>query len=106
MKANKINNKTDKLSNKLSNKEMKNILYKIIFESDTKSGKTFDIILLILIALSVTVVLLNSVESINKNYGTLLFFMEWTFTFLFTIEFFLRILCVKKIYKYVVHQPS
>ncbi len=97
MKVNKNNYKP----NKLANKEKKNNLYKIIFEADTKSGKTFDVLLLILITLSVTVVLLNSVESINLKYGTLLIFLEWTFTFLFTIEFVLRLLCVKKINKYI-----
>ena len=93
MKAKTTNHKPDK--------HWKTILYNIIFKADTKSGKTFDIILLILIALSVIVVLLNSVESINIKYGKILFYLEWLFTFLFTIEFFLRISCVKKIYKYI-----
>lgn len=79
----------------------KNKLYKIIFEADTPGGKVFDIFLLLLISLSVIAVLLNSVESINILYGKLLFFFEWLFTFIFTIEFFLRVLCVKKISKYI-----
>jgi voltage-gated potassium channel len=85
----------------IPDKKWKNTLYKTIFEADTKSGKIFDIVLLIMIALSVIVVLLNSVESINRKYSTLLIFFEWFFTFLFTIEFFLRVICVKKINKYV-----
>lgn len=71
-------------------------LHEIIFEADTKAGKLFDIILLISIALSVTVVILDSVSSVNAKYGEILFYSEWFFTILFSIEYIFRLYCVGK----------
>ena len=65
-------------------------IHQIIFEADTPKGKVFDIGLLIAILLSVLVVMLESVESIEKEYGGLLLALEWFFTILFTIEYFLN----------------
>jgi voltage-gated potassium channel len=71
-------------------------LYIIIFESDTKGGKRFDIALIISIILSVTAVMLDSVSEINKTYGNLLYFVEWFFTILFSIEYILRLISIGK----------
>jgi len=76
-------------------------LHQIIFEADTPKGKTFDIALLIAILLSVLVVMLESVESIEKEYGGLLLALEWFFTILFTIEYFLRIYSINRPIKYI-----
>ena len=72
----------------------------IIFEADTPAGKAFDITLLVLIVLSVTAVMLESVTSIRSQYGTALEIAEWTFTILFTIEYVLRILSVRRPARY------
>ncbi|MGV8086956.1 MAG: ion transporter [Candidatus Woesearchaeota archaeon] len=71
-------------------------LHKIIFESDTFKGKAFDVVLVCSIILSVVAVMLESVASINLNYGNILRIAEWFFTILFTIEYILRLLSVKK----------
>jgi voltage-gated potassium channel len=76
-------------------------LYEVIFEADTKTGKTFDVILLWSILLSVVAVLLESVESIRENYGGLLLGVEWFFTILFTIEYAIRVICVRRPVLYV-----
>jgi len=76
-------------------------LHEIIFEADTKSGKLFDIILLATILLSVVVVMLDSVKSINVKHGELLLKLEWIFTTIFTLEYFLRIYSVGKPLKYM-----
>src|SRR4051794_10763942 len=76
-------------------------LYSIIFESDTRGGKAFDVALLIAIGLSVTVVMLESVESIRNAYPVLLSTLEWTFTILFTCEYLARLLCVRQPLRYV-----
>ena len=44
-------------------------IHEIIFEADTRAGKTFDIWLLVFILLSVVGVMLSSVSSINLEYG-------------------------------------
>ena len=76
-------------------------LHTIIFEADTRAGKWFDIILLVAILLSVTTVMLESVESIRVIYGNLFTIVEWAFTILFTIEYLARIIAIGKPKKYI-----
>jgi voltage-gated potassium channel len=71
-------------------------LYLIIFESGTRGGKIFDVYLLIAIGLSVTVVMLESVESIRSAYPVLIHSVEWFFTILFSLEYIARLLCVRR----------
>jgi voltage-gated potassium channel len=68
-------------------------LREIIFGYRTKAGKRFDVILLVTILLSVIAVMLDSDKEIHENYGRLLLIAELFFTFLFTIEYLLRIYC-------------
>lgn len=82
-------------------KEIKAKLYDIIFESDTPMGKGFDVLLIITILMSVGVVLLDSVSYYNENYGNLLYTLEWIFTILFTIEYLVRIYCIKRPFMYI-----
>ncbi len=70
-------------------------LFSIIFRSDTPAGLAFDLALIAAILVSVTVVLLATVEGINQQYGPLLYRIEWFFTILFTIEYCLRLYCVR-----------
>lgn len=82
-------------------KTFKQKIHEIIFEADTRSGKTFDVWLLIFIFLSLIVVMLDSVESISIEYSEILFISEWFFTIIFTIEYLLRIFSVRKPFKYI-----
>ncbi|RMH72606.1 MAG: ion transporter [Gemmatimonadetes bacterium] len=75
-------------------------LHEIIFEADTPAGKTFDIVLIITILLSVLAVMLESIAEIRQSYGRPLRVMEWGFTLLFTVEYVLRLLCVGRPWKY------
>jgi voltage-gated potassium channel len=69
-------------------------LFSIIFRSDTSTGLLFDIVLIAAILVSVSVVLLTTVEEIGSRYGHTLYLIEWLFTILFTIEYGLRLYCV------------
>ena len=71
-------------------------LHDIIFESDTRAGRTFDLGLMLLIMLSVIVVMLDSVDPLTRSYGTVFNWLEWTFTGLFTLEYVLRLSCVRR----------
>ncbi|MBK8983878.1 MAG: ion transporter [Ignavibacteria bacterium] len=71
-------------------------IYEVIFESDTPAGKWFDIILIVVILLSVITVMLDSINSVKSQYGSLLFYAEWVFTILFTIEYIFRLISVKR----------
>lgn len=75
-------------------------LFEIIFEADTSAGKWFDVILIVCILLSVVVVMLDSIGTVNAEYGGLLYGFEWFFTLLFTVEYVLRLLCVGRPVRY------
>jgi voltage-gated potassium channel len=77
-------------------------LHEIIYESNTRAGKAFDVALLFAIFTSIIVVMLDSVQSIHKDHGQLFLYMEWGFSILFTIEYILRLICIKQPIKYVV----
>jgi voltage-gated potassium channel len=70
-------------------------LHEIIFLADTPAGKLFDEVLLVTILISVVAVMLESVESIRQAYGTYLLITEIVITLLFTIEYGLRLWCVR-----------
>ena len=76
-------------------------LHSIIYEADTSSGKLFDILLLIAILLSVLFVALESVTSIDLVYHSVLNTAGWIVTVLFTIEYILRIICIKRPWSYI-----
>lgn len=75
-------------------------LYRVIFESDTRAGRAFDVVLLISILASVLVIMLDSVESVRAEYGPTLYLLEWFFTVLFTIEYVLRLVAVRRPVRY------
>ncbi|MBU79590.1 MAG: ion transporter [Flavobacteriales bacterium] len=77
-------------------------LHEIIYEADTKTGKAFDITLLFLIIVSVILVALESVESFRLNYSDFLNISEWIITIVFSIEYILRLMCVKKPFKFII----
>ena len=85
---------------KTDSKSFKQKLWEVIFEAETPSGKVFDVTLLWIIAISVSVVMLESVESIKAAYGGLFIALEWGFTILFTIEYLLRLWLVRKPLRY------
>ncbi len=69
----------------------KNRIYQIIFNHDTKAGRTFDIVLLWAILFSVLVVIIESVPYFKLNFYNLFRTVELFLTALFTIEYVLRI---------------
>lgn len=75
-------------------------IHEIIFEADTPMGKLFDVVLLILIAASVLIVMLESVDYINVRYQRLFFIIEWVFTVVFSLEYLLRLYSVYRPMKY------
>ena len=72
----------------------------IIFEADTKAGRRFDVTLIGTILLSVLTVMLDSVPQINAKYGQQLYYAEWFFTVLFTVEYAVRLWCIEHSWGY------
>ncbi len=75
-------------------------LYQVIFESDTRAGRRFDIALIALIVLSVVAVVLDSVEGVASWMHRPLAVAEWTFTLLFTLEYIARLYCAPQRWRY------
>src|SRR5690606_34695485 len=75
-------------------------LFVIIFEADTRAGRWFDFALIAAILLSVAVVMLDSITTINIRYGSSLRAFEWFFTVAFTFEYIARLACVKHPFRY------
>ncbi len=82
-------------------KAWRNKLQEVIYESNTTAGKLFDVSLLILIFASILVVMLDSIERWHNLYGNIFYVLEWVFTILFTIEYILRLICIRKPLSYV-----
>lgn len=76
-------------------------LHEVIYEADTPAGKLFDVVLLVVIVLSIILVMLESVESLNVRYFEFFYIAEWVITVLFSIEYILRIISVKKPRSYI-----
>ncbi|WP_369048584.1 ion transporter [Tenacibaculum sp. UWU-22] len=85
----------------LKNQTWKERLHEIIYEADTPAGKLFDVVLLITIIVSILLVMLESVEKFDNKYHDLLNISEWIITILFSIEYILRIISIKKPIKYI-----
>lgn len=73
----------------------------IIFGTDTPMGRGFDVGLLIIILLSVLIVMLESVPSLQTKYGAFFRNLEWVMTGIFTFEYILRIWITQKKAKYI-----
>ena len=76
-------------------------LHEIIYGTHTPAGKLFDIALLVVILYSVIIVMLESIPRFDVKYHSYLDISEWVVTILFTIEYILRIICIKKPKKYI-----
>lgn len=88
-------------SNSHPSKGWRKQLFIIIFGAETKWGKFFDVLLIAAISLSVLVVMLDSIATLNAAYGELFKTAEWIFTILFTVEYLIRIIAVKDPKKYI-----
>lgn len=76
-------------------------IYTIIFKSDTPAGKKFDIWLLALIAINIVVIMLESLSTAAPWFTITMRILGWGFTILFTFEYYLRVYCLKKPWKYL-----
>jgi len=71
-------------------------LYVVIFEHGTPAGKAFDVALLVVILASVAAVVIESLAGVRLRWGRALLAAEWGFTLLFTVEYVLRLVAVRR----------
>lgn len=74
--------------------------FDIIFHHESRRARNFDIALIVAILLSVTVVILDSEEDLHARYGDVFYAIEWGFTLLFTAEYLLRLMLVRRPLRY------
>lgn len=74
--------------------------FDIIFRHDTPESRNFDLLLIAAIFLSVIVIMLDSDPWLHVDYARLLYAIEWGFTLLFTAEYVMRMLVVKRPARY------
>lgn len=95
MKSNNINRQKSHLD------ILKQQIYIVIYGVNTPLGKAFDIALLFAILLSVSAIMLESIEGVDVLYHKQLMILEWIFTIFFTLEYVLRIFCSKHPWRYI-----
>jgi len=80
---------------------MREKLHDIIFGTTTRSGRNFDLVLLVFILISVFIVMFESVKSWSEAYPNFFYYAEWGFTIFFTIEYLIRIAVSHNPIKYI-----
>ncbi|MCQ4034789.1 ion transporter [Kaistella montana] len=76
-------------------------LFRIIFKSDTRLGKAFDLALLVLILLSTSIVMMESVSVFDAKLHLLFVVLEIIITIFFTVEYVLRIITIRNKRSYI-----
>ena len=69
---------------------LKNRLYQIIFKTETKEGRAYDIFLILSITLSTLLIIFESVDGLFYPYRNIFSFFEWFFVIIFSIEYIIK----------------
>lgn len=75
-------------------------VHTIVFEADTPAGRAFDLTLIALILLSVIVVSVETITGLSPLAYLWLRRMEWALTVVFTLEYMLRLVAVRRPFAY------
>lgn len=84
-----------------SRSTLKAHLRSIVFGSDSLAGIWFDRALILIIVLSLIVVILDSIQTVSMRFHAELSWLEWIFTFLFSVEYVVRVYCAKNRLAYI-----
>lgn len=76
-------------------------VHEVIYGTHTPAGRLFDLLLLIVILYSIIIIMLESVPRFDEKYHTFLDISEWVVTVLFSIEYVLRVICIKRPSRYI-----
>lgn len=74
--------------------------FEIIYHHDTPAARRFDLLLVVAILASIGVIVLDSMPDVHARHGRLLVVLEWMFTLLFTAEYAMRLLVVRRPLRY------
>ncbi|MGV8961495.1 MAG: ion transporter [Stenotrophomonas sp.] len=76
--------------------------FDIIYRHDTRPSRNFDLLLVYAIIASVLVVMFDSVQRFHAAHAGWLSVVEWGFTVMFTTEYILRLLVVRRPLRYAI----
>src|SRR5690606_896846 len=68
---------------------LKQKIYIVIYGANTSGGKLFDLVLLLVILLSVAMVMIDSIKSVDEKYHNFLYYGEWVVTAFLSISSFI-----------------
>ena len=71
-------------------------LHQIVFEADTLAGRAFDVGLIALIIISIVAVSIESMRGLSPQTQSTMVVLEWVLTAVFTLEYVLRMIAVKR----------
>lgn len=74
--------------------------FEIIYHHDTPPARNFDLLLIVAILASVAVIMLDSDPWLHIDHAAALYRIEWGFTLVFTAEYILRLLVVRRPLRY------
>ncbi|WCE04759.1 ion transporter [Pseudoxanthomonas sp. JBR18] len=74
--------------------------FDIIYRHDDAPSRNFDLLLVVAIIASVLVIMVDSVQDLHRRYATVLYVVEWAFTAMFTAEYLLRLIVVRRPLRY------
>lgn len=74
--------------------------FDIIYHHDTPPSRNFDLLLILTILASVVVIMLDSDPWLRIDHAAALYRIEWGFTLVFTAEYVLRLLVVRRPLRY------
>lgn len=74
--------------------------FDIIYRHDTPPSKSFDLLLIVAIVASVIVVMLDSDPWLHVDHARVLYAIEWGFTLMFTVEYVMRLVVVRRPLRY------
>lgn len=80
---------------------LRNYLREVVFGITTPIAKGFDIVVIFLIVFSIILVMLESVVSVDTQFGNIFYVFEWIITGLFTLEYIIRVWIAPKRWSYV-----
>jgi voltage-gated potassium channel len=77
------------------------VIFEVVFGHHTRSGRLFDVLLIVAILASVTVTVLDTVPALNIRHGHVFYIAEWVFTLMFSAEYLLRVAIVDRPWRYI-----
>lgn len=86
---------------KTAKQDLKKKLNIIIFGTDTRAGKLYDVILIAIILLSIITITMETIPGLSKPLFIVFRVLEYIFTFYFTLDYVLRVYCSPKPLKYI-----